>query len=589
MDRAELVHKAQEYVSLEQHEDFRTEVEKLLAQEQFEELHERFYAELSFGTGGIRGIMGGGYNRMNPLMIQRATEGLARYVVEHGTEDKAGRKSVAIAYDSRNNSPLFAKTAASVLAAHGIHVYLFSALRPTPELSFAVRYLGATSGIVCTASHNPKQYNGFKVYWADGAQIVEPHDAGIIENVRSVRGDIKSMDYEAALSQGLIELVDEQLDAAYLDMVDGQIIRPELLRNKGKDLSVVFTPLHGTGAYLVERALKRYGVPVITVPEQREPNGDFPTVQFPNPEEASALKMAIDLAKKESADLVIGTDPDADRVGLAVRNGGEYTLLSGNQHGVLLADYIFSGRKAEGSLPGEPAFVNTIVTTDLQRKVAKKYGAKVFETLTGFKWIASKIREFEQTKGPRYVFGCEESYGFMIGDQVRDKDSVSATILTIEMTLYHKTQGKNLLERLEEIYQEFGYYQETLVARYFEGSNGTTIMSRLMDNLRSEPATEIAGIEVTAMRDILDGSTLDVKSGKKTTDIDLPSSNVLQWILADGSIISARPSGTEPKIKFYASVAEAPGIPLAEAKLRVGAKIQGIEGFINDQIAKVSH
>ena len=587
MDASIILERAKEYIKLEQHPEFKKQVEDLLESQQMDELFERFYQDLEFGTGGIRGIMGGGYNRMNTLMIQRASEGLSRYIVTNGVKDKKGRLSVALAYDSRNNSSLFSKTAASVFAAHGIHVYLFSSLRPTPELSFAIRYFGCTSGAVCTASHNPKQYNGFKVYWSDGAQIVAPHDKNIIQQVTLVRGDIKSLDFETAANQGLIELVDQEVDQAYLNMVKQQIVRPDILTTYGKTMNIVFTPLHGTGAYLIEKILSDYQVPVLTVPEQREPDGNFPTVEFPNPEEASAMKMALDLAKKHKADLVLGTDPDADRVGIAIRTDDSYLLLTGNQHGVLLVDYLFGAKKATNSLPANPAFVNTIVTTNLQRKIAAAYGAEVFETLTGFKWIAGKIREFEQNNNYSYVFGCEESYGFMIGDQVRDKDSVSAVILTIEMALYYKSIGKSLLDRLNEIYTDFGYHQETLVSKYFEGSSGTSIMNRLMDTLRSEPAHEIGGIKVDSMRDILDGTTLTVSSGTKVKDLDLPSSNVLQWILEDGSIISARPSGTEPKIKFYASVAEAPGIELSKAKELVGKKIQRIEAFIQDQIRRV--
>ena len=586
MDNAEIVRLAKEYVDFESHKEFRTEVERLLSNQDFEELHERFYTELAFGTGGIRGVMGGGYNRMNPLMIQRASEGLSRYILAHGDSDKAGKKSVAIAYDSRLNSDLFARTAAEVFAGHGITVYLFSALRPTPELSFAIRYFGCASGAVCTASHNPKKYNGFKVYWSDGAQIVAPHDKGIIGEVRKVRDDISLLAYEEGLRRGLIQLVDEEVDAAYLEMLDSLVVRPEVLTKHGKDVKIVFTPLHGTGAYLVERSLERYGVPIVTVPEQREPDGNFPTVEFPNPEEASALKLAIDLAKNQGADIVIGTDPDADRVGIAVRQGDDFVLLSGNQHGVLLADYLFSGRKATGTLPARSAFVNTIVTTDLQRRVAASYGAEVHQTLTGFKWIAGKIREFEAAGAPEYVFGCEESYGFMIGDRVRDKDAISAVVLTVEMTLYHRTRGKSLLDRLEEIYEQFGYYEETLVSRYFEGSSGTQTMQKLMNLLRSEPVAEIGGIAVREFRDILDGTTFYPDSQQRKNNIDLPSSDVLQWILSDGSIISGRPSGTEPKIKFYASVAEAPGVP--DARKKVAAKIEKIERFINDQIRKVS-
>ncbi|AHC14665.1 phospho-sugar mutase [Salinispira pacifica] len=585
MDSKAIRARAQEYVEQEQNESFRSEVEALLKQNNDDELFERFYTDLSFGTGGIRGVMGGGFNRMNPLVIQRTTQGLANYLLEHGIKDQQGRLSVAIAYDSRNNSPLFSSTAAQVLAANGIHVYLFSSLRPTPELSFTIRELGCTSGIVCTASHNPKKYNGYKVYWQDGAQITPPHDAGIISQVKAVNGPVKSMDFQEALDKGLVEYIDADMDNKFVEMVKRQVVRPDMLMKGPHDLKVVYTPLHGTGTMMIERVMNELGISVSIVPEQRDPDGDFPTVEFPNPEEASAMKLALDLARKEDADLVIGTDPDADRVGIAVKSGNDYVLLNGNQHGVLLTDYMYGSMKELGTLPQRPAFINTIVSTDLQRKIAAKYGAEVFETLTGFKWIASKIRELEENNGPRYVMGGEESYGFMIGNEVRDKDSISATVVTIEMALYYQQKGKSLLDRLDEIHGEFGLYQETLISKYFEGANGVGIMNGMMAGLRENPPAEIAGIAVSSVRDIQDGTTLDIQTGSKKKDIDLPSSNVLQFILSDGSIISARPSGTEPKIKFYASVKDEPGKDLDESRKRVQEKIDGIESFIESVIA----
>jgi phosphoglucomutase len=585
MDSKAILERAREYVEQEQHETFRAEVEALLKEEKSEELFERFYTDLNFGTGGIRGIMGGGFNRMNPLVIQRTTQGLANYLLEHGVKDDKGRLSVAIAYDSRHNSPLFAKTAAQVLAANGLHVYLFSSLRPTPELSFTVRQLGCTSGIVCTASHNPKKYNGYKVYWQDGAQITAPHDSGIISEVKAVTGGVMSMDFDDAVAKGKVEYIDADLDNKFVEMVKRQIVRPDMLMHGPHDLKVVYTPLHGTGTMMIERVMNELGVKVSIVPEQRDPDGDFPTVEFPNPEEASAMKLALELAKKEDADLVIGTDPDADRVGIAVKSGSDYVLVNGNQHGVLLTDYMFGSMKELGTLPERPAFVNTIVSTDLQRRIARKHGAEAFETLTGFKWIASKIREFEASGGPTYVMGGEESYGFMIGTEVRDKDSITATVITIEMALYYQRQGKTLLERLDEIHREFGLYQETLISKYFEGADGVGIMNNMMAGLRQTPPKEIGGIPVISIRDIQDGTTLDMASGAKTKDIDLPASNVLQFYMEDGSILNARPSGTEPKIKFYTSVKDEPGKDLDESRKAVNKKIEGIEAFIESVIA----
>lgn len=585
MDKNAILQRAQEYVAQEAHSEFRAEVEELLAAKNEDELFERFYTDLNFGTGGIRGIMGGGFNRMNPLVIQRTTQGLSNYLLQHGIPDSQGRLSVAIAYDSRNNSPLFAQTAAQVLAANGIHVYVFSSLRPTPELSFTVRTLGCTSGIVCTASHNPKQYNGYKVYWQDGAQITPPHDSGIISEVKAVTTDVKNMDLEDALKKGLVEYIDATMDNKFVEMVKRQIIRPDMLMNGPHDIKVVYTPLHGTGTMMIERVMNELGVHVSIVPEQRDPDGNFPTVEFPNPEEASALKLALDLARKEQADLVIGTDPDADRVGIAVKSGNDFVLLNGNEHGVLMVDYVLGSMAELGTLPKRAAFVNTIVSTSLQRRIAEKYGVEAYETLTGFKWIASKIREFEENNGPQYILGDEESYGFMIGTEVRDKDSITATVLTVEMALYYQRQGKTLLQRLEEIHQEFGMYRETLISKYFEGADGVGIMNAMMAGLRSNPPKTIGSLRVAKMRDILDGSTTNVQSGEKVADIDLPSSNVLQFIMSDGSVLNARPSGTEPKIKFYTSVKDEPGKDLAVSKKTIDAKIAEIESFIEKVIA----
>jgi phosphoglucomutase len=588
MDQNQILEKANEYIKLEEHPDFRKQVEDLVKSNDVEELHERFYTELSFGTGGIRGVMGGGFNRMNPLMIQRATEGYARYLTKKGDRGPNGKVRVVIAYDSRLNSSLFAENAAQVLCAHDCEVFLFTSLRPTPELSFSVRHLQASGGIVLTASHNPKKYNGYKAYWSDGAQVTPPHDAGIIDEVRAVKGDIKRISIEEAKTQGLLRYVDKDLDDAFIEMVKRQTIRTDMLMKNGSSIKTIFTPLHGTGAMMMERAMSELGVEIITVPEQREPDGNFPTVDFPNPEEASAMKLALDLAKKENADLVIGTDPDADRAGIAVKDGDDFTLLTGNQHGVLLVDYLLSAKKDTGTLPAKPGFANTIVTTDLQRRIAKSYGAEVGVTLTGFKWIAEQIRAWEKGGEIEYLFGCEESYGFMVGKEVRDKDSISAAVLTIEMCLYHQLQGKSLLDRLAEIYKEFGYYQETLISKYFEGANGNSIMAGLMEDLRSSNVQSLGGIDVNEIRDILDGTVTDPSTGTKTKSIDLPSSNVLQFILKDGSIVSARPSGTEPKIKFYASVASESGMELSAAKAQVGDKIDKISAFVNEVIAKAS-
>ncbi|MFW6207540.1 MAG: phospho-sugar mutase [Spirochaetota bacterium] len=579
MNETELKSKAKEYLSLETHPFFKAELQEVLDKNDIDNLNDRFYTQLSFGTGGLRGVIGGGYNRINPFIVQQATQGLANYI-----NKAADAGSAVIAYDSRNYSDLFAEEAARVLCANGIKVWLFSALRPTPELSYAVRSLGATAGIVVTASHNPPEYNGYKVYWSDGGQIVPPHDKGIIDEVRRVGTQIKLIEREAAEQQGLLEIIDEKIDAEYRQVIKDCSLRPELLQKHGSELKVVYTPLHGTGGVMLPRVLGEMGVEVIEVPEQAEPNGDFPTVEYPNPEEASAMKMAMDLGKSRQADLVMGTDPDSDRLGIAVpKDDGEFQLINGNQLGVLLADYIFQSRKEQGTLPQKPAFVKTIVTTELQRLIAESYGAASYDVLTGFKYIADKIKQFEHT-GETYVFGGEESYGYLATDKIRDKDAVSSAFLTAEMALYHRTRGKSLLDRLNEIYSEYGYFQEILVSKAFKGMAGKEAMDGLMSRLRENKPVEIGGIQVSAVKDYQESTTTDMQSGTSARDIELPSSNVLQFILKDGSIVTARPSGTEPKIKFYASCRAPAGGDLEEARREVAGRLASIQQTIDNWV-----
>ena len=581
MDRLEIENKAKEYIRQEQNDFFREEVEKLLGDGDFKELEDRFYTDLSFGTGGLRGVIGGGYNRMNSFTVRRATQGLANYVKKSTGEGKA-----VIAYDSRNYSDLFAMEAALVLCANGIKVYLFSSLRPTPELSFALRELGATTGIVITASHNPAEYNGYKVYWSDGGQIVPPHDKGIIDEVRKVSGSIPAISEEEARRKGLLVSIGKEIDDKFINMIKGYSFNPELWKSHGNRIKVVFTPLHGAGTMLVERVLEEMGVSVITVPQQREPDGDFPTVQSPNPEEASAMKMALDLARKEGADLVMGTDPDADRIGIAVPSGNDYILINGNQLGSLLADYVLSARTEQGNLPPKPVLVKTIVTTELQRLIAESYKVSTVDVLTGFKYIAEKIREYEDT-GESYIFGGEESYGFLIETEARDKDAVSSAMLAVEMALFNIAGGRSVLDHLNELYLKHGYFQEILISKYFKGISGLEIMSTLMENLRKDPPHSLGGIQVTVVRDYRDGTTKNISSGNTEKDIPLPSSNVLQFLLEDGSIMTARPSGTEPKIKFYASCREKAGMELSQAKLSVGEKIEGIRKDLNSLVENI--
>jgi phosphoglucomutase len=578
LENAEIIKKAEEYISFEKDAFFRKQVTDLIAKKDFSELSDRFYTELEFGTGGIRGVIGGGYNRLNSFIIRKTTQGLANYIKKAATGDA----SVAIAYDSRRFSDVFALEAAKVLAANNIRTYLYTSLRSTPQLSFTVRHLKTTAGIVLTASHNPAEYNGYKVYWSDGGQIIAPHDTGIVAEVRAVTGpQIASLTKEEALAKNLIVMIDRDVDAAFTDMVKACVIRPGIVREKGAALKVVYTPLHGTGAIPVETALRAMGIPVLFVEQQKKPDGDFPTVAFPNPEEAAAMKLALELAAKEKAHLVLATDPDADRLGIAVpdgTNGNGFTLLTGNQLGVLLLDYILTSRKELGTLPERAAYVKSIVTTELGFLIARSHGVECFDVLTGFKFIGEKMREFEtQKNGPQYVFGTEESYGFLVNTSVRDKDAVSAAVMTAEMALYHLSQGRSLLDRLNTLYETFGYFEETQVSRYFKGESGVAVMGNLMTRLRTSPPASFGGRAVLCVKDYKDGTTLDMKTHSKQKNIPLPPSNVLQFICDDGTMITARPSGTEPKIKFYASCRGAAGQQLADAKKAVLSRIEAIK------------
>jgi len=545
MTNEEILAKAQAYVKSEKHPTFRGEVEKLIAEKNFDELSDRFFKDLEFGTGGLRGVIGGGYNRLNSYTIQKATQGLATYVVQQ----KIQNPSAVIAYDSRNYSDLFALEAAKVLAGNGIKVYLFSSLRPTPELSFAVRELKATTGIVVTASHNPSKYNGYKVYWNDGCQVTPPHDDAIVALANSVT-KINAADNNSPM----IVKIDEEIDKKYIDMVKKLCIRPDLIKEKGKSVKVVYTPLYGAGKMPVSRALSEMGIDVIWVEEQKEPNGNFPTTPKPNPEEKAALQLSLDLGKKVGADLILATDPDADRLGIAVPDeNGEFVLITGNQLGALLSDYIFSSKKLLGTIPKKPAFIKTIVTTNLQKKIADFYGATTFDVLTGFKYIGEKIREFETDgNGYEYQFGGEESYGYLIGTSVRDKDAVSAAVMTAEMALFHRNEGRSLLQQLRNLWKQFGYFQEILINLDFEGQAGIAKMDGIMKGLREKIPAQINGVKVVEVKDYQASKVLS-PDGKEKAKITLPKSNVLQFILEDETIITARPSGTEPKIKFYAS------------------------------------
>jgi len=549
-------------------DETKEKINALVANNQ-EELIDSFYKSLEFGTGGLRGLMGVGTNRMNKYTVGSATQGLANYLLKSFT----GQVKVAIAHDSRNNSSYFAQVVANVFAANNIKVFLFDALRPTPELSFAIRHLGCQSGIVITASHNPKEYNGYKAYWNDGGQVVPPHDKNIIAEVNAINSvdDIKFSGGEA-----LIEKIGEEIDEAYLQQLHELSLSPEAIAAE-KDLKIVFTSIHGTGITLVPSVLEKFGFTnVHIVEEQKEPNGNFPTVVYPNPEEAEALSIALKKAKEIDADILLGTDPDSDRVGIAVKNHhGEFQLLNGNQTGTLLFDYLINVRKEKGLSKPNDFIAKTIVTTDLIDAIAANNDMKCFNTLTGFKYIAEVIKANEDSLS--FLAGAEESYGYLIGDAVRDKDAIGSVAMICELVAYAKFKGKSLFERLAEIYSEYGFYKESLISITKKGKKGAEEIAEMMKSLRENPPLEINGSKLAALKDYQALTEQKFPSGE-TSSLDFPTSNVLQFITEDGSKISARPSGTEPKIKFYFSVNE----PLEKTEDydkisdKLDAKIQGI-------------
>jgi len=511
-----------------------------------DELADSFYRNLEFGTGGLRGIMGVGTNRMNKYTVGMATQGFANYLLKtYGTDPV----SVVIGHDSRNNSRFFAETTAGVFAANGIQVYLFEALRPTPELSFAIRRLGCKAGVVCTASHNPKEYNGYKAYWNDGGQLVPPHDKNVINEVEAIKGvdEVKWTGGEAN-----IILIGKEMDEDYINMVKGLSVYPEIIQAQ-HDLSIVYTPIHGTGITLVPEVLSRFGFTnVQIVEEQATPDGNFPTVGYPNPEESETMAMGLAKAKAINADILLGTDPDADRVGVGVKNHkGEWVLMNGNQTAVLAFAYLIEARKAKGVAKPNDMVISTIVTTAMINEVAKQNAVACYNVLTGFKWIAELIKEKEANEN--YVIGGEESFGLMIGNDIRDKDAVSAVALLCEMAAYEKAKGKSLFDKMIELYMQYGFYYERLISITKKGMNGQKEIAAMMEGYRTSPPLTIDGSEVVELLDY------ELQEGKnlvtgQTWNLQLPKSNVLQFITADGSKISARPSGTEPKIKFYFSV-----------------------------------
>ena len=527
------------------------------------EIEDRFYKELEFGTGGLRGVIGAGTNRMNIYTVRKATQGLANYIIKQGGE----KKGVAIAYDSRYMSPEFADEAALCLAANGIKAYVFDELRPTPELSFALRTLGCISGIVVTASHNPPEYNGYKVYWEDGAQVTSPKDKEIIAEVKAVTDyhTVKTMPKEEAVKAGLYQVIGSEIDDAYMVELKKQIIHPEVIQEMADDIRIVYTPFHGTGNKPVRRVLSELGFKhVYVVPEQELPDPAFTTLDYPNPEDPKAFTLALKLAKEKNADIVMATDPDADRLGIYALDTktGEYVPFTGNMSGMLIAEYILRERTATGTMPANPAMVKTIVTTNMADPIAVDYNVKLIEVLTGFKFIGEQIKLFEQTGSNNYVFGLEESYGCLAGTHARDKDAVVAVMCLCEVAAWCKKHGKTLWDQMVELYEKYGYYKESLYTITLKGIDGSRQIAEMMDKLRKNPPTHFGDLQVTRIRDYASGVMKELATGKESPT-GLPESNVLYFDLTNDSWCCARPSGTEPKIKFYMGVK---GTSLADAQ-----------------------
>ena len=518
------------------------------------EIKERFYKDLEFGTAGLRGVIGAGINRMNIYVVRRATQGLANYIIKQGGQNKG----VAIAYDSRHMSPEFSMEAALTLAANGIKAYRFESLRPTPELSFAVRELGCIAGINITASHNPPEYNGYKVYWEDGAQFTPPHDKGVTEEVLAIEdlSTVKTTTEEEATAAGLYQVIGADIDDKYIAQVKAQVVNQAAIDKMQDQITIIYTPLHGTGNIPARRVMKELGFThVYVVPEQELPDGDFPTVSYPNPEAAEAFELGLKLAKEKNADLVLATDPDADRLGVYVKDtkSGEYIPLTGNMSGSLLCEYVLSQKKAAGKIPADGQVVKSIVSTNLMDAIAKAYGVELIEVLTGFKWIGKQILKNETEGKGTYLFGMEESYGCLIGSYARDKDAISATAALCEAAAYYKEQGKTLWDAMVDMYEKYGYYKDAVKSIGLSGIEGLAKIQAIMDGLRNNTPEDIGGYKVLSARDYKLDTIKDMTTGE-VTPTGLPASNVLYYDLPDGAWVCVRPSGTEPKIKFYYGV-----------------------------------
>ena len=534
--------------------DEETKKELLAIKDDEKEIEDRFYKELEFGTAGLRGVIGAGTNRMNQYTVGKATQGLANYILEQGTENKG----VAISYDSRKMSKEFSVQTALILCANGIKTYLFESLRPVPELSFAIRELQCTAGIMITASHNPPKYNGYKVYWDDGAQIVSPRDKDIIGKVRAVESfsEIKQMSEEEAKNKGLLNFVGTEMDDKYIEKLKSLILNPEIVKEQGKKLKVVYTPLHGTGNMVAERLLKEIGIEnLYVVPEQKEPDGNFPTVDYPNPEDPKAFKLALELAKKEDADVVLATDPDADRLGIFAKDTktGEYKNYTGNMSALLIAEYRISQMQEKGILPKNGMMITTIVSSNLTKAIGEYYGLEVFEVLTGFKNIGAVMRKAEENKDKEYVFGFEESYGCLIGDYARDKDGIAAVMALCEAACYYQSKGMTLWDQMIAIYEKYGYYKETQVSIVREGAEGAEEIKQIMTNTRNKDIEKIGDYKVLTFKDIDKNYVKNMITGEESKS-GLPKSNVLYYELEDNNWCCIRPSGTEPKIKLYMGV-----------------------------------
>ena len=517
------------------------------------EIEDRFYKNLEFGTAGLRGVIGAGTNRMNKYTVSKATQGLANFIIKENGQDRG----VAIAYDSRHMSKEFSEIAANCLNANGIKAYVFDSLRPVPELSYAVRYLNCIAGIMITASHNPPKYNGYKVYWEDGAQIVAPKDKAIIEEVNNIKNyeDAKMMNKEEAANQGLYNVIGKEVDDSYISELKKLSLNPEKIKEQ-EDLKIVYTPLHGTGNIPVQRILMEIGFKnVFVVPEQEKPDGDFSTVDLPNPEDKKAFKLALELAKKEDADIVLATDPDADRLGVYAKDSktGEYMAFTGNMSGMLIAEYVLSQKKEKGILPENGALITTIVSTNLAKAIAKEYNLKLFEVLTGFKYIGEKIKEFEQTKEYTYQFGFEESYGCLVGTHARDKDAIVAVMLLCEAAAFYKSKGLTLWDQMLNMYKKYGYYKEDTKSITLEGADGAEKIKTILNNLRENPLEKIGSYKVLEFRDYSEGTVKNMIT-KEVAKTVLPKSNVLYYELEGDNWCCIRPSGTEPKIKCYVGV-----------------------------------